>query len=150
MEGINDTLNVTMQAIQYLSQAYTFCYLQLKDANIPLPAPDQVFGITTSAVSYILSHSPSFIQKMYSVLAQSVKESNFMTIFLLLVIVYIFYCSVVATFRWIYRLLFGFVRFTFLAALVVSIAYVVQQYLAGAALFPASGTSDKPGTKSFL
>lgn len=149
MEGLNSTYNVTMQAFQYLTQAYTYCYVQLKEANINLPAPDQVVSVTTSTISYILSHSPSFVRQLYSTLSQLPIESNFMTVFLLLVILYIIYCFVMATFRWVYRLLYGFVRFSFIIALLASILYVVQQYLEGAALFPGSSTAEKQETRSF-
>ncbi|KAI9359756.1 hypothetical protein BD770DRAFT_385447 [Pilaira anomala] len=150
MEGANETLNVTVQAIQLLTQVYTFCYQHLKEANIQLPAPDQIFSVTTSTISYLLSHSPPFIQQLYSILSDSVKESNFMTIFLLLVIAYMIYCTVLATFRWVYRLLFGFVRFSFLIAVVASLVYVVQQYMAGAALFPtSSSTENRYGSRTF-
>jgi hypothetical protein len=149
MEGFNSTFNVTMQAYQYLTQAYTYCYIHLKEANINLPAPDQVISVTASTISYILSHSPSFVRQLYATLSQLPIENNFMTIFLLLVILYVIYCSVMATFRWMYRLLYGFVRFSFFIALFASIIYVVQQYVAGAALFPGSATTDKQETKSF-
>jgi hypothetical protein len=142
MEGFNDSYNVTLQAFQYLTQAYTFCYLQLKEANITLPAPEQVISVTTSTISYILLHSPSFIQQLLTTFSQLPIESNFFTIILLLIIVYMIYCFIMATFRWVYRLVFGFVRFSFFLALVASIIYVVQQYLAGAALFPGTATSN--------
>lgn len=142
MEGFNDSYNVTLQAFQYLTQAYTFCYLQLKEANITLPAPEQVISVTTSTISYILLHSPSFIQQLFTTFSQLPIESNFFTIILLLIIVYMIYCFIMATFRWVYRLVFGFVRFSFFLALVASIIYVVQQYLAGAALFPGTATSN--------
>jgi hypothetical protein len=148
MENLNDTFNITMQAFQYFTQAYTYCYVNLKEVNITLPPPDQVISVTASTISYILSHSPSFVRQLYSALSQLPIESNFMTIFLLLVILYIFYCFIMATLRWVYRLLYGFVRFSFIIALLASVIYVVQQYLAGVALIPGSTTTHKE-TKSF-
>lgn len=148
MEGLHSTFNVTVQAFQYLTQAYTFVYLQLKESNINLPAPDQVVAMTTSTISYILSHSPAFVRQLYSTISQLPIESNFLTIFLLLVILYMIYCFILASFRWAYRLVYGFVRFSFFIALIGSIIYVVQQYMAGAALFPGSTTAQGEGTPS--
>lgn len=138
-----------MQAMQYLTQAYTYVYSNLKENNITLPAPDQIVSFTASTVSYILSHSPNAVRQLYATLSQLPIENNFLTIFLLLVILYIGFCFVLATFRWAYRVVYGFVRFSFIIAMVASIIYVVQYYLAGAALFPGSTTSDRTETRSF-
>ncbi|KAG2202366.1 uncharacterized protein EV154DRAFT_508457 [Mucor mucedo] len=144
MEGFNDSYNIALQALGYLTQAYTFCYLHLKELNINLPAPDQVVQVTTSFITYIVSHSPTFIQQLVDTFSQLPIESNYFTIILLLIIAYIAYCFILATFRWVYRLVFGFVRFSFFLALVASLVYVVQQYLAGAALFPGTSTTTSP------
>lgn len=142
MEGFNDSYNIALQALGYLTQAYTFCYLQLKEANINLPTPDQVVQVTTSNLRYIASQSPTFIQQLFTTFSQLPLQSNYVTIILLLIIAYIAYCFILATFRWVYRLVFGFVRFSFFLALVASLVYVVQQYLAGAALFPGTSTTN--------
>lgn len=144
MDGFNDSYNVAVQLFGYLTQAYMLCYLQLKEANINLPAPDQVVQVVTSTIAYIISHSPSFIQQLVNAVSQLPIKSNMLSVVLLLIIAYIAYLFIMATFRWVYRLVYGFFRFSFFLALIASIIYVVQQYVEGAALFPGTNTKPRP------
>jgi hypothetical protein len=147
MDGINDTFNdtfnVTMYAVQLLSEAYNFCYVNLKKSNIPLPAPDQVMSMAKTSVSYTLSHSPAAIQQVYSLFSEIVVQSNFMGVFLSLLILYIFYCIVMATFRWFYRLIFGFVRFSLMVCSLAGFLYLIRNQL-----FPTTLTSEQ-ATRSY-
>lgn len=129
MDNFNNSFNVTMQAFQLISEAYTFCYVNLQKSNIPMPAPEQVLSTLRSTVSYILSNSPSFVRQMYSMISQMVVESNFMGIFLSLVILYIFYCLILGTFRWIYRLIYGFVRFSVIFLAIAAALYFTHMHM---------------------
>lgn len=144
MDSLNNSFNVTMQAMQLISEAYTFCYVNLKKSNIPLPAPEQVLTVTRTIVSYILTHSPSFVRQLYGVVSQLVIESNFMGIFLSLVILYAFYCIIMASLRWIYRLLYGFVRFSLILFVLGGGVYLIHLYLLN-----NTTPTDNDTTKSF-
>ncbi|KAK4513667.1 uncharacterized protein ATC70_005671 [Mucor velutinosus] len=143
MDNFNNSLNVTMQAFQLISEAYTFCYVNLQKSNIPLPAPEQVLSATRTTVSYILSNSPSFIRQLYGMISQMAIESNFMGIFLSLIIMYAFYCLILGMFRWIYRLVYGFVRFSLILAVIGAAVYFAHMYLS------SSTTTSEETTKSY-
>ncbi|CEP20130.1 hypothetical protein [Parasitella parasitica] len=129
MDNFNNSFNVTMQALQLISEAYTFCYVNLQKSNIPLPAPDQVMATARTTVSYILSNSPAFIRQLYGMISQMIIESNIMGILLLLVILYVFYCVIMGIFKWIYRLVYGFVRFSVILLLIGTGLYFANMYI---------------------
>ncbi|KAI8988311.1 hypothetical protein BDF20DRAFT_814740 [Mycotypha africana] len=128
MEDVNNTFNVTMQAFHLLSEAYTFCYINLKKANIPIPELNQMIQMTKATVSYLLSNSPTIIGQLYNILFKMVIESNFVGLFLVLVLLYIAYCFVMGTVRWLYRVLYGFVRFTIIILLFAGLMYALHLY----------------------
>lgn len=115
-----------MYAVQLLSEAYNFCYVNLKKSNIQLPAPDQVISLAKNTVSYSLSHSPVAIQNVYNVFSEIVIQSNFMGVFLSLFILYIIYRTVMAMFRWFYRIIYGFVRFSLMVLLLGGFLYMAR------------------------
>jgi hypothetical protein len=129
MDGFNDTFNATMYAVQLISEVYTFCYVNLQKSNIPLPAPDQVMSTVKATVSYILSYLPAAIQEAYSALSKIVVQSNFVGVFLSLLILYIAYCVVMATLHMFYRLIYGFVRFSLMVFLLGALLYIVRYQL---------------------
>ncbi|KAI8643098.1 hypothetical protein BD408DRAFT_415575 [Parasitella parasitica] len=129
MDNFNNSFNVTLQAFQLISEAYTFCYVNLQKSNIPLPAPEQVMATARTAVSYILSSSPAFVRQLYGMISQMIIESNITGIFLSLVILYIFYCMIMGIFKWIYRLVYGFVRFSMILILIGTGLYFAHLYI---------------------
>lgn len=80
---------------------------------------------------------------MYGMISQMVIESNFMGLFLSLVIMYTFYCLIVGMFRWIYRLIYGFVRFSLILAVIGTALYFAHIYLS------SSTTTHEETTKSY-
>ncbi|KAI7903595.1 uncharacterized protein BX663DRAFT_507023 [Cokeromyces recurvatus] len=126
MEGLQNGFNVTMQAFQLFSEVYSFCYTNLKELNIPLPEPNQVLPTIKSITNHVLNVSPSFVQELYKLVSSVVVQSNMMGIFLSLVILYIFYCLLLGTFRWMYRLFYGFVRFSLIVLTISGILYMIH------------------------
>ncbi|KAI9484149.1 MAG: hypothetical protein EXX96DRAFT_561067 [Benjaminiella poitrasii] len=126
MEGLQSGFNMTMQAFHLLSEVYSFCYTNLKDLNLPLPEPDHVVPLLRSILSTILSNSPSVVRQLYNTLSHVIVQSNFMGIFLSLAILYGFYCLLMATFRWMYRLVYGFVRFSLIVLTISGILYAIH------------------------
>lgn len=143
MDNFNNSFNVTMQAFQLISEAYTFCYVNLQKSNIPLPAPEQVLSATRTTVSYILSNSPSFVRQLYGIISQMITESNIMGIFFSLIILYTFYCLIMGMFKWIYRLIYGFVRFSLILLVIGAGLYFTHIYM-----FDSTATH-KETTKSY-
>lgn len=123
MDGFNNTFNVTMQAFQLIGEVYNFCYINLQKSNIPIPPLEQVLSTSRSILTYIMSNSPGYIQQLYKTMSQIAIQSNMVGIFLTLLVLYIVYCLLLATMRWMYRLVYGFVKFSLIVLSIFGIAY---------------------------
>lgn len=115
-----------MQAFQMIGDVYNFCYVNLQRSNIPIPPLDQVLATSRNILSYILSNSPGTLQQLYQTMSQVAIQSNMVGIFLTLVVLYIVYCLVMVTLRWIYRLVYGFLKFSLIVLSLCGIAYFIH------------------------
>ncbi|KAG0953077.1 hypothetical protein G6F57_009041 [Rhizopus arrhizus] len=128
MEGFN-SWNVTVEALQLISGAYVFCHNQLDKVNVTLPELDQVVSVTTSTVGFFLTHSPTAVRTLYSFFTQlPLIEYNFVAILLMLLVLYTVYSLMMATFRWVRGLVYGFVRFSLFIFIAYGLIYAFQQF----------------------
>ncbi|KAI9312325.1 hypothetical protein BX666DRAFT_1986450 [Dichotomocladium elegans] len=120
--------DVTLNAVQTLGKIYSFLYNQLQQANVPLPPPDRVNDSLANMAIFATSNVPPIFRQFYTTLSQLPVQTNFFAIITSLVALYVIYGLIMTTLRSIFRLVFGFIRFTFIIAMVVSVLLVVNQY----------------------
>lgn len=110
MEGLN-SINVTAEALRFLSEAYLLCQVQLDKYNVTLPEIDRVAKVTSTTIRYALDQSP-IAQLLASFTDLPLHEYNFLTIFLALVSLYTIFNSILFMFRMACRFFYGFIRFS--------------------------------------
>ncbi|RCH88470.1 hypothetical protein CU098_010228 [Rhizopus stolonifer] len=145
MDVFNNTLAITTQAFHIASEAYTFVYDHLKDSNIPLPSPNQVVSYLKTLMSFVIQHSPPFIQQWYGPFTRLLIESNFMNLFIGMFIIYLGWLFVKAAVLGAYRLIYNFVRacVTILALLLVLSAVNYVMMLTGYSSETTSGDTTR-------
>lgn len=115
-------------AFQVFGQVYVFMYNQLRQLNIPVPPPDRVFVALSNLGSSLFANAPPALRQFYANLAQLPIQSNLFAIVAILFVLYIVYNLVMATVRSIVRMVYGFIRFTFIVVMLVSCLVLVSQY----------------------
>ncbi|KAI8364712.1 uncharacterized protein BYT42DRAFT_506219 [Radiomyces spectabilis] len=114
---------------QYLCQIYIYCYEQLLQWHIPLPEPETVFDTVRWLAQLAWEHSPDIIQRYYMWLIALPLQPNVLPVFLILVILYTLFSLVMFAIRGLFRVAYGFLRFTLLVTLLVTLFLFTQQYL---------------------
>ncbi|ORY94943.1 hypothetical protein BCR43DRAFT_494853 [Syncephalastrum racemosum] len=97
---------------QLLGQCYTFVFDQLRQANITMPAPERVYTVLTHIWEQLNLQ----------------KQNNWVPILVGLIAAYVVFVLLAALVRSVVRLVYGFVRFTFILAVCTALFLVVQQY----------------------
>ncbi|KAI8364765.1 uncharacterized protein BYT42DRAFT_590370 [Radiomyces spectabilis] len=128
MEGPS-TFNVTMYALQTVSNAYIYCYDHLRRSNIVLPPPERVFAVVSQTAQYILNHSPAVLRQVYAAAAAIPIQANFIGMLVMLFVTYVIYCVLLSMFRSMYRFFLGFLRFSFIVGALATVVYLAQIYL---------------------
>ncbi|KAI7883275.1 hypothetical protein K492DRAFT_144149 [Lichtheimia hyalospora FSU 10163] len=123
------TLSTAAQnAFQIFGQVYVFIYNQLGQLNIPMPPPDRVFIALSNLGSALIANAPPALRQFYANLAQLPIQSNLFAIIAILFVLYIVYNLIMATVRSIVRMVYGFIRFTFIVVMLVSCLVLLSQY----------------------
>lgn len=120
-------LNITLTSLQYASKAYDMASTTLQGHNITLPSPQTVTYTFQLAAQHLGDAATSFglPQDWKNILV----NYNILPILIALVWLYTLFCLFTMTLRWIYRVVFGFVRFSLILCTVAFVVYHVQMYL---------------------
>jgi hypothetical protein len=120
-------LNITMTSLHYAAQAYDLTSKTLASNNITLPSLQTVVYSVHSAASQLgnAAASAGLPQQWTNILV----NYNILPAFLALVWLYSIFCLFTMTLRWMYRAIFGFVRFSLIVSVIAFVVYHVQLYL---------------------
>ncbi|KAI8994751.1 hypothetical protein BDB01DRAFT_773948 [Pilobolus umbonatus] len=127
---ILNQFDITRIITDYLLQAYAICYKHLQQANIHLPPPDRIVPTLFSFFSFVIANAPSSVQHIFTAIQQVFQTSDIPTFFILLLLLYVVFHTILGSLRWVSRLLYGFVKFSLIVTTVITIVYAVQQFLA--------------------
>ncbi|KAI8888441.1 hypothetical protein K501DRAFT_282756 [Backusella circina FSU 941] len=142
--------NVTMLALEQASIMYSMAQKQLEKININMPNAEQLPSLLTTWVAYIMSCAPTVVQQFYVLLDQvQFNDMPFVPILIALVLLYFVYCTLMASFRWVYRLITGFIRFSLIVAILGCGFYLAQQKWMDGAAFPGSSTTTGDKSKTY-
>ncbi|KAI9028355.1 hypothetical protein CLU79DRAFT_679134, partial [Phycomyces nitens] len=114
---------------EFFSSIYLYCYTQLLQLNIVLPAPDQAFNVMSSASTYIYEYSPENLRHFGIWLTSVPVQANIIPVFLAILVLYTIFSLVVWIVRGVFRLVYNFLRFSIIVAMTFTLVYVVQQYV---------------------
>jgi hypothetical protein len=130
---------MTQETLSLLSEAYKVCQVQLAKFNVTLPDPDRLASVTT-LVGNVLARSPEAVQEVYSfVQGLSLTEYSFLSILLMLMALYTVYSMITGTVRWIWGVLYGFVRFSFFVLLTFGIVCCLHYFMEHVPIHSSSG-----------
>lgn len=120
-------LNITMTSLHYAAQAYDVTSKALASHNITLPSLQSLVYSVHSAASNLGNAAASAgLPTQWSNL---LVNYNILPVFLALVWLYSIFCLFTMTLRWMYRVVFGFVRFSLIVTVIAFVVYHVQLYL---------------------
>ncbi|OBZ88844.1 hypothetical protein A0J61_03107 [Choanephora cucurbitarum] len=141
-------MSATTQVVHVVSEIYNFCYMHLKDSDTPLPSANQVVSYVKMFINFVLQHSPSIVQQWYGPFTKFLIDSNFINMFIALFIVYICWLFVKATFLGAYRLIYGFVRTSFIIVGLLLLLSAVN-YIMTISGYSVDATSNSGTTRTF-
>ncbi|KAI8361712.1 hypothetical protein BD560DRAFT_404493 [Blakeslea trispora] len=148
MEVFNQTMIATSQVLHIVSEMYHFCYTHLKDSDTPLPPANQIMGYVKMFINFVLQHSPSVVQQWYGPFTKLLIDSNFINMFIALFVVYFCWLFVKATFLGAYRLIYGFVRTSFILISLLLLLSAVN-YVMTTLGYSVDGTSNHDTTRTY-
>ncbi|KAG0175446.1 hypothetical protein DFQ28_009168 [Apophysomyces sp. BC1034] len=108
------------------SKLYTYCYDELLQFDVALPHPDRVFAAMSTAGQFLFDHSPELVRQLYVSIISV--PANIVPVFLAIVVLYALFTLMLWIVRGIFRVVFGFVRFSLIVVLVATMLYFVQQH----------------------
>jgi hypothetical protein len=145
----SELYNATLQTLQQVSTVYGYAQEQLAKYNINIPSAHQLLSIVNPWVSYIMANSPMVFQQLCGLLDQfQLSDIPFAPILIVLLLLYVVYCTVLASFRWVYYMVTGFIRFSLIVAVLACMLYLAQQKWMDGAAFPGSSTSSEGHSKT--
>ncbi|KAI7863448.1 hypothetical protein BDF14DRAFT_1844340 [Spinellus fusiger] len=115
--------------MDFFSSVYIYCYQRLLEVNIALPPPERAFETARSMGDYLLEHMPQSIYQTYQRLVTVPLQANIVPVFLAIVVLYMLFSLVMWCIRAIFRLIYGFLRFSILVVMTATLMYVTQQYV---------------------
>ncbi|KAF7723643.1 hypothetical protein EC973_001785 [Apophysomyces ossiformis] len=114
-------VDAVVNASRTFASAYAYLYEQYQQLDLSaMPPADQVMATGSAAIQTVFGQTQQFVRTL------PLQQANLLSIFLMLIILYIVYSLCVATVRWLFRLVYGFVRFSLLVAVLASLIYVIQ------------------------
>lgn len=125
MDKNNTLSNAGLAMLRSLEQLYTYCY---KELNLPVPPPDQVYAIISRIVTSAWEHLPPSARQYYRTFIQLPAQSNLLALLFALLVLYILFSLLMATVRSLVRVVYGFVRFCLMVALIATAATLIHQY----------------------
>ncbi|KAG0746410.1 hypothetical protein G6F57_004209 [Rhizopus arrhizus] len=130
---------MTQETLSLLSEAYKVCQVQLAKLNVTLPDPDRLASVTTW-IGNVWACSPEAVQEVYGFVQElSLTEYSFLSILLMLMALYTVYSMITGTVRWIWGVLYGFVRFSFFVLLTFGIVCCLQYFMEHVPIHSSSG-----------
>ncbi|KAG2183527.1 hypothetical protein INT43_006533 [Umbelopsis isabellina] len=120
-------LNITMTSLHYAAQAYDMTSKALASHNITLPSLQTIVYSVHSAAGQLANAAAS--AGLPPQLSNILVNYNILPVFLALVWLYSIFCLFTMTLRWMYRVVFGFVRFSLIVTVIAFVVYHVQMYL---------------------
>jgi hypothetical protein len=120
-------LNITLTSLHYASKAYDIASRTLQEHNVTLPSSQVIIYTLQSAAQHLGNAATSFglPQGLKNILV----DYNILPTMIALVWLYTLFCLFTMTLRWIYRVVFGFVRFSLIMCTIAFVVYHVQMYL---------------------
>ncbi|KAH8553173.1 hypothetical protein BGW37DRAFT_284517 [Umbelopsis sp. PMI_123] len=119
--------NITLVSLQYAVKAYDVASKSLQDHNVTLPSPQFIAYTIQSAAQHLGNAATSAGLPQYW--KDILVNYNILPAILALVWLYMLFSLFTMTLRWIYRAIFGFVRFSLIICTVAFVVYHVQMYL---------------------
>lgn len=112
---------------EVLSKWYMYLYEQV-GAQVRAPTPDQLFKIVARITALIYQHSPPIVQTYCTILNSIPVQTDIVPVALAALILYALFSIIVFTVRGLFRLIYGFVRFSIIISLMTVTICILLQY----------------------
>lgn len=131
---------------EVLSKWYIYLYKQV-GAQVRAPTPDQLFEIVARITTLIYQHSPPIVRTYCTILNSIPVQTDIVPVALAALILYALFSIIVFTMRGLFRLIYGFVRFSIIISLMtVTICILVQYTTDNQWLSSTTGTLSRHST----
>ncbi|KAI9285196.1 hypothetical protein BC943DRAFT_324691 [Umbelopsis sp. AD052] len=124
---MDSAFNITMSGLHYAAKAYDIASRTLQQHNVTLPSPQIIVYSFQAAAQQLGNAATSFGLPTYW--KDILVNYNVLPVLMALVWLYTMFCLFTMTLRWIYRVVFGFVRFSLIICTIAFVVYHVQMYL---------------------
>ncbi|KAI8136791.1 hypothetical protein BJV82DRAFT_675668 [Fennellomyces sp. T-0311] len=141
--------NASVIALESLGKIYVFCYEQLRQVNVPVPPPEYIQRVLSNMLASAFGYAPPALQQFFQTLSQLPIQANIVPVLLALIVFYVVFSVVSALVRSVVRVVYGFIRFSLIVAMVGLVLAFIQQYYEFPMLQNAFGQwiqhQDQPG-----